>query len=69
MTAVNVAKGIIRKGMKKDEICVLSIQDVKTELFNQFLLERIFINYGISSELLKNIDLKRNILDIGKVAA
>jgi hypothetical protein len=55
--------------MKKDEICVLSIQDVKTELFNQFLLERIFINYGISSELLKNIDLKRNILDIGKVAA
>jgi hypothetical protein len=69
MTAVNVAKGIIRKGMKKDEICVLSIQDVKTELFNQFLLERIFINYGISSELLKNIELKRNILDIGKVAA
>jgi hypothetical protein len=51
MTAVNVAKAIIRQGIEKDQPCSCSIQDIKTELFNQFLLERIFINYGIEPEL------------------
>jgi hypothetical protein len=69
MTAVNVAKAIIRKDIKKDQPCSCSIQDIKTELFNQFLLERIFINYDINPELQKNNELKRKILDFGKVAA
>jgi len=33
------------------------------------LLERIFINYDINPELQKNNELKRKILDFGKVAA
>ena len=69
MTAVNVAKAIIRKDIKKDQPTSCSIQDIKTELFNQFLLERIFINYNIDPELQKNNELKRKILDFGKVAA
>lgn len=69
MTAVNIAKAIIRQGIEKDQPCSCSIQDIKTELFNQFLLERIFINYGIEPELQKNNELKRKILDFGKVAA
>ena len=69
MTAVNIAKAIIRQDIEKDQPCSCSIQDIKTELFNQFLLERIFINYGIDPELQKNNELKRKILDFGKVAA
>ena len=69
MTAVNLAKGIIRQGLSKDEVKSCSIQDIKTELFNQFLLERIFCNFAISTELKKNDQLIRKILDIGKVAA
>jgi hypothetical protein len=60
MTAVNVAKAIIRQGIEKDQPCSCSIQDIKTELFNQFLLERIFINYGIEPELQKNNDQTEN---------
>ncbi len=69
MTAVNVVKAIIRQGIEKDQPCSCSIQYIKTELFNQFLLERIFINYGNEPELQKNNELKRKILDFGKVAA
>ena len=69
MTAVNISKAIIRQGIKKDQPCSCSIQDIKTELFNQFLLERIFINYDIDPELQNNIELKRKILDFGTVAA
>jgi hypothetical protein len=68
MTAVNVSKAIIRQGIQKDQPCICSIQDIKTELFNHFLLERIFINYDIDPKLQNNIELKRKILDFGKVA-
>jgi hypothetical protein len=69
MTSVNISKAIIRQGIEKDQPCSCSIQDIKTELFNQFLLERIFINYDIDPYLQKNIELKRKILNFGKVAA
>jgi len=69
MTAVNISKAIIRQGIDKDQPCSCSIQDIKTELFNRFLLERIFINYDIDPELQNNSELKRKILDFGKVAA
>lgn len=69
MTAVNISKGIIRQGVDKDQPCSCSIQDIKTELFNRFLLERIFFNYDIDPELQNNNELKRKILDFGKVAA
>lgn len=69
MTAVNVAKGIIRQNKPKDEPMSCSIQDIKTELFNHFLLERIFINYGIDPELQNNQFLRQKILDFGKIAA
>jgi hypothetical protein len=69
MTAVNVAKAVIRQHIDKDQPCSQSVQDIKTELFNHFLLERIFINYDISPELQNNIELKQKILDFGKVAA
>jgi hypothetical protein len=69
MTAVNVSKAIIRQDLQKDQPCICSIQDIKTELFNHFLLERIFINYDIDPKLQNNIELKRKILDFGKVAA
>ena len=69
MTAVKVSKAIIRQGIEKDQPCSCSIQDIKTELFNRFFLKRIFIKYDIDPELQNNIELKRKILDFGKVAA
>ena len=69
MTAVNIAKAIIREDIGKDQPCSCSIQDIKTELFNRFLLERIFINYAVDPELQKNTELRRKILEFGKIAA
>jgi hypothetical protein len=69
LTAVSLAKAILRQDMDKEEAMSYSIADMKTELFNNFLLERIFCNYQIDPKLKENLLLRRFILNIGKIAA
>jgi len=51
MTIVNIPKAIIRKDIEEDQPISYSVRDIKTELYNQYLLERIIINYDIDPEL------------------
>jgi hypothetical protein len=69
LTAVSLAKAILRQDMDKEAAMSYSIADIKTELFNNFLLERIFCNYQIDPKLKENHLLRRYILNIGKIAA
>ena len=64
MAAVNISKSIIRQVIDKDPPCSCSIQEIKTELFNRFMLERIFTNYDIDPELkiIANRNVKYEIL-------
>jgi hypothetical protein len=69
MTAVSVAKGIIRTGTEKDKAIALSISDVKTELQNRNMIFRIFSIYGINRKLIKNNQYYQEVLNLGKIAA
>ena len=69
LTAVNIGKGIARKGIDKNRSIPISIWDVKTELSNHLLLNFIFLKFGIDPNLQKNKSSINEILDFGKIAA
>lgn len=69
LTAVSLAKAIIRKQHNKTDELVLSIADIQTELHNRALAQTIFSIYGIDPKLKINDDRFRQILDYGKIAA
>lgn len=69
LTAVSVAKAIIRKSYKMDQEISMSIADIQTELHNRALAQTIFSIYGIDPKFNENDDRLRLILDFGKIAA
>lgn len=69
LTAVSVAKAVIRQRHGTDEEVILSINDIKTEIHNRMLAELIFSIYGIDRKLIKNTTNFQKILDFGKIAA
>ena len=69
LTAISVAKAIIRKSYKKDQEISMSIADIQTELHNRALAQTIFSIYGIDPKFNENDDRLRLILDFGKIAA
>lgn len=69
LTAVSVAKAIIRKSNQKDQELAFSIADIQTELHNRALALTIFSIYGIDPKFNENKDRLRLILDYGKIAA
>lgn len=69
LTAISIAKGIIRNGVSKSESRPLSISDIKTELQNRNMLYRIFSIYGFDQKLIKMNELYRNTISFGKIAA
>lgn len=69
LTAVSIAKAIIRQGINKEKEIILSVSDIKTELCNRLMACRIFSIYGFDPELLFNSRKFQQILDYGKIAA
>lgn len=69
LTSTSIAKCIQRKGISVDNPSRTSISDVKTELFNHYLLHRIFSIFQIRQNINKNDNMYGKILDIGKIAA
>lgn len=69
LTSINIAKGIIRNKQENHEEIVLSIHDIKVELYNYTLAQRIFSIYDIEPELNKNNGKLAEILNFGKIAA
>jgi len=69
MTAVSVAKGIVRKNCPKDQSIPISISDIKMELQNRNMVQRIFSIYGFDHKLIKITSGYRWLLSFGKIAA
>lgn len=69
MTAVSVAKVIARNGENKTTRIPVSISDVKTELQNRNIIDRIFSIYRIDRKLMKITNGYRKLLNFGKIAA
>lgn len=69
LTAISIAKAIIRKDIDKEDEIALSISDIKTELCNRLLACRIFSIYGFDPKLMFIDHRFRKILDYGKIAA
>lgn len=69
MTAVNLAKGIARNGIKKTESIPISVSNVKMELQNRNMIQRIFSIYGFNHKLIKINQGYRRLLSFGKIAA
>jgi len=69
MTAVSVAKGIARNGHQKDKRMPISVSDIKMELQNRNMVNRIFSIYGFDHKLIKIKQGYRKLLCFGKIAA
>jgi len=69
LTAVGVAKIAHYFNNKKAEDVPLSIADVKTSYFNELMLNLFLSNFEVDTELKKNKQAIKSILDFGKIAA
>lgn len=72
LTAINIAKithWIPKKDKNPKEEVVFSMNDVKTQYYNELILSRFIVMFGINPELAKNKRKIKRFLDFGKVAA
>lgn len=72
LTAINLAKithWIPKKDKNPAEDVVFSMNDIKTQYYNELLLNRFIEMFGINPELDKNKHKIKRFLDFGKVAA
>ena len=69
LTAVSIAKVIARNEVSNTDRSIVSISDIKTELQNRNMIERIFSIYRIDRKLMKITNGYRRLLNFGKIAA
>lgn len=72
LTAVNLAKiahWILKKDEKPNEDIIFSMSDVKTQYYNELLVNRFISMFGINPELEKNKLKIKKFLEFGKIAA
>lgn len=69
LTAASLAKTMQRTNINKTQRIQYSPTDIKTELFNYSLLNRILSIYPIDLNIKINTNIMRSILNFGKIAA
>lgn len=72
LTAINLAKivhWLPQKDEKTNEEVVFSMSDIKTQYYNELLLNRFIAMFGINPELEKNKRKIKELLEFGKIAA
>lgn len=72
LTAINIAKiahWVPRKDKFPEEEAVFSMNDIKTQYYNELLLNRFIAMFGINPELEKNKRKIKQFLEFGKRAA
>jgi hypothetical protein len=72
LTAINLAKmvhWIPKKNEKPNDEIVFSMSDIKTQNYNELLMNRFIAMFGINPELEKNKRKIKQFLDFGKIAA
>ncbi|MBX2928590.1 MAG: transposase [Saprospiraceae bacterium] len=69
LSAVSIAKVLHWFRLPADQRGPFSMTDIKTQYFNELLLERFFAAYGIEPHNAKNIPAYKTLFDFGKIAA
>jgi len=72
LTAINVAKTahwVPEKDMNPNKEVVFSMNDIKTQNYNELLLGRFISMFGINPKLEKNKQKIKRFLELGKIAA
>ncbi|MCS7036681.1 MAG: hypothetical protein RMJ33_11425 [Saprospiraceae bacterium] len=69
LTAVSVAKAVHHLSIEKSQRGPFSMADVKTQYFNERMINRIFDVFAMFPNLTKNHPEARNLCDLGKIAA
>lgn len=69
LTAVSVAKVVLRNKHAKDKPMCLSISNIKTEFKNRKMIKRIISMYGFDQTLIKIHPAYTKLLNYGKIAA
>ena len=69
LTTVSIAKAIHWLGTTPEKRGPFSMADIKTQYFNELLLNRFFHAYGINPHLAKNNHAYKSLYELGKIAA
>lgn len=69
LSILSIAKVVHWLSKPVDQRAAFSIQDIKTQYFNEHLLNKFIIGLGICPETAKNSDNYRNLINYTKIAA
>lgn len=69
LTAVSMAKALHWLQAPAELRGPFSMANIKTQYFNELLLERFFVTYGINPHLAKNNHAYKSLAELGKIAA
>lgn len=69
LTAVSLAKALHWFCRPADQRGPFSMADIKTQYFNELLLDRFFVAYGLNPHQAKNHHAYNSLFELGKIAA
>ena len=69
LTTVSLVKAIYHLSQPIEQRTPFSMADIKTQYFNELMFDLIISKCGISPHLPKIIDIRRNVLNFGKIRA
>jgi hypothetical protein len=69
LTAVSMAKALHWFSRPADQRGPFSMADIKTQYFNELLLDRFFVAYGLNPHHAKNHHAYKSLFELGKIAA
>lgn len=69
LTAVSMAKALHWFSLPADQRGSFSMADIKTQYFNELLLNRFFVAYGLNPHHAKNHHAYKSLFELGKIAA
>ena len=69
LTTVSLVKAIYHLSQPIEQRTPFSMADIKTQYFNELMFELIISKCGINPHLPKIIDIRRNVLNFGKIRA
>lgn len=69
LTTVSTAKAIHWLKLPSDQRGPFSMADIKTKYFNELMLERFFVAYGLNPHHAKNHYAYKSLVELGKIAA
>lgn len=69
LTAVSLAKALHWFCRPADQRGPFSMADIKTQYFNELMLDRFFVAYGLNPHQAKNHHAYKSLFELGKIAA